>query len=154
LKLYSHIGSALWQVQLFEHVLIHYLSLIFKLELDVAEVEAHAVLEETGKKTLGNLLKELRKYKHLEPDLDARLNSFLQERNWLVHRSRGEHHADVYSPEKLQKLYKRLDTLANEALALSKSFTYILEQHISLLGIEKQQLDAHAIKQLKEWVQS
>ena len=151
-RVHHALGETLWHLQLFEEVLIHYITIVFKLSPGVAETEGLAVLERTGKQTLGALLKELKKYESLSPGVEQRLQAFLEERNWFVHRSRRENHTDLYSHPAATNLLNRLDVLGNEALALSKEFQQLLVAYGKDNGIVTQEmLDKAVDKVLKDW---
>jgi chorismate mutase len=150
---YAHIGGAVWQIQAFENTLVHYLALVFKLPPKAAQAEAYSILEQTGKRTLGQLLNELRKYKPLAGQIDKRLKEFLEERNWLIHRSRHETHTDLYKPAKLAKLLRRFEKLANKALDLNKEFYTFLEAETLKRGMSKSEIERIAEKIHDEWIE-
>jgi hypothetical protein len=151
-KVHESIGFALWHIQAFENTLVHYLIMVFKLSPGVASSEAYAIFDQTSKKTLGQLLSELRKYNDITPDLDQRLKRFLDERNWLVHRSRYENHTDLYTPVKLEFLFQRLESLTEEALNLNKTFCKLLELYLIDNDIvNKEQIEKKAQEVLNNW---
>jgi len=148
-EVYAHVGEAVWQIQFFENTLVHYSAMVFKIPPKFAAVEAYAILENTAKKTLGQLLKELRSHSTVP---DNFLQEFLKERNWLVHRSRHENHTDLYSQEKLIALIARLQKLSDEALLLNKEFAKILEDWIIKRGIKKEHIYRVSKEILDIWI--
>ena len=151
-EVYAHVGEAVWQIQYFENTLVHYLAMVFKIPPKFSADEAYAILENTAKKTLGQLLKELRNHSTVPDNFDIRLQEFLKERNWLVHRSRHENHTDLYSQEKLIALIARLQKLSDEALLLNKEFAKILEEWVIKRGIKKEYIDKVSKEILNRWI--
>lgn len=127
-ELHKLIGLALWHSQALEDALARFITLILKLPASRAEAEVLEVLENLQSRTLGALIAELRKGNTTKSvsEFERRMNRFLGERNWLVHSSWREHHADLYTPARLPPLFCRLDALATEAHALQGFFAELL----------------------------
>ena len=150
-EILQKVGFALWQIQGLESTLSRYLVKVHKLEPGVAREEAEAAFEKTRKKTLGQLLVELRGQQDVPKDLAERLDNFVEHRNWLAHRSRSESRREVYQPQRRPLLYKRLDWIADEALSLSKDLCAALENHLHTHGITNEQIEANAAKIMRSW---
>jgi hypothetical protein len=150
-RLFSEIGAAMWQIQSFENALIHYLCIRFKLSRGVGAIQGHAILEQTAKKTLGQLLAELRKHEQGSPGIEKRLTEFLKERNWLVHRIRTENHTDIYREDKFHVLLVRLESLTEDARTLSREFVKLLEDYVVSQGIPRGKIYEDAAETLKQW---
>jgi len=148
----SRVGFALWQIQSLEFTIAHYLVMVHKLEPGVARNTAEKVFEDTSKKTLGNLLAELRKHEHPSSSLVKNLESFVPKRNWLVHSSRHVSQLHVYTASKRHILLRRLDNIADDALVVMKEFSIAMEAHLATHGITRKQVDSIADRIMKSWV--
>ena len=103
-----------------------------------AREEAESALEKTRRKTLGQLLGQLKSERPEPSELVERLDQFVEYRNWLAHRSRAETRKLVYQPSRTHELFSRLDWIAAEALALMKLFAEELIVHSShTVSVEK-----------------
>jgi hypothetical protein len=145
------VGFALWQIQELESTIAHYLVMVHKLEPGVAREEAESVLEKTRKKTLGQLLGQLKSQDPVPNQLIERLDHFVEHRNWLAHRSRTESRSLVYQPSRNQELFSRLDWVAAEALALMKLFAEELVVHLESHGFSREEIDKRAAKLMQQW---
>jgi hypothetical protein len=152
LLVHQALGFALWHVQQFEEVLAVYLAISFELEPGVGEQQAEAVLSGFEKKTLGRLIADLRRHEDISPGLSDDLQHFLQERNWLVHRSRRENHTDLYDGQKAAELVNRVEEIGDEGLRLTTRFASVLEALVmERTGMSREELEAEAILQLQKW---
>jgi len=145
------VGFALWQIQELESTIAHYLVLVHKLEPGVARAEAEAVFEKTRKRTMGQLLDQLKSKDPVPDQLLKRLDHFVEHRNWLAHRSRSESRKQVYQPAKNQELLARLDWIATEALTLMKLFMEELVAHLESHGFSREQIDKQTAETMKQW---
>jgi hypothetical protein len=116
-EVHCRIGHALWQIQGCEDVLVYFIGTVLKMPPSRARHEAMAVVDQLRTCTLGGLIAELRKAKSTGSvsEFESRVNHFLNERNWLVHHSWRENHADLFNPERIPRLFKRLEALSQEA---------------------------------------
>ena len=97
------------------------------------------------------LLKKLSGATEISDDFESRLSKFLNERNWLIHRSRREKHTVLYNPAKLRSLCNRIDAIAVEALDLNKLFCEYVLSWTESQGIKRQQIDEVANLIVKYW---
>jgi len=125
--------------------------MVHKLEPGVARAEAEAVFEKTRRKTLGQLLEQLKSQDPVPSQLIDRLDHFVDHRNWLAHRSRSESRKQVYQPGRNQELIARLDWIAAEALALMKLFLEELVVHMESHGFSSVEIDKRAAEIMKQW---
>ena len=123
-ELHKLIGMALWHSQAFEDTLCRFIALILKLPPSRAETEMMEVLESLETKTLGALIAELRKANSSNSvsEFEQRMNRYLTDRNWLVHKSWREHHTDLFNPSALPALFSRLRSIAEESRLLQRYF--------------------------------
>jgi hypothetical protein len=151
-EIWQKVGFALWQIQELESTLAMYLTLVHKIKPDIARAEAEEVLEKTRRRTLGQLLNEVKGKEKIPSDLVKKLDAFIKERNWLVHRSREKSRHEVYQPQRLPVLFHRSDTIAEEAFCLNKAFYKELKTFILAKGISQKELDANAQKIVNSWL--
>ena len=151
LDLHAAIGMALWHGNGFEFSLTHFITRALKLPPSRAEQEVRHVLEEMQGKTLGQLIAELRKANSTNSvtSFEARVNRFLEERNWLVHHSWRDHRTVLFTPESLPPLLNRLDALADEGQALQEVFQELLHALTLSQGITQESVDAKKTRLLR-----
>ena len=83
-EFYRVLGRALWALGAFEYYVVYYIVVVLRGTFDTMAA-AERELDRAFALTLGNLLREFRKYRDLSPDLDRRLDAFKIERDWLCH---------------------------------------------------------------------
>ena len=147
--LFSEIGCALWQIQAAECALLHHIVLVLKEPDDLEAYEKLATKE--GKRTLGQLIHELRKHSDLPTDLDDRMSIFLDERNWIAHHIFRESHSDLHSATKAPILLQRIESLSDEALAVAKMFADATRDWVVANGVPEDRLEALEQETLKRW---
>lgn len=150
-RTWQKVGYVLWQVQELEATVGMYLVLVHKLEPGAAREEAEAVLEKSRRRTLGQLLSELKTKSTAPPGLVERLDRFVPRRNWLAHHSRHDSHLLFYPGRSAKTVHDRLDRIDDEALALMKGFTAVLEEFIVSVGCTPEELEAEARRVLQAW---
>src|SRR2546430_16780024 len=86
----SVVGYTVWQIQVLEQILASYLIMIHKLEFGAARAEVEAMFVKVEKHTLGQLFRNIKDTGGAPAALLPRIERFVDQRNWLVHRSRRE----------------------------------------------------------------
>lgn len=118
LLLFTLTGQALLNIQVMEECL----SMSITLKVDVgyprkaSKNEADELLKKRRSLTLGQAIKESLKNQLYTDDLQGALKAFLDERNWLVHKSID----DFYAPTGKDVLLIRLKSIATEAHKLQR----------------------------------
>ncbi len=148
-ELFSEIGCALWQIQAAEHALLHHIALVLKTPEDLESFERLATKE--GKRTLGQLIVELRKHSDLPAALDDRIAAFVDERNWIAHRIFRESHSDIRSEAKASLLLKRIESLGDEAREVARIFSDATRDWVVASGISAERLDTIEQETLMQW---
>lgn len=148
----KEIGSAVWLIQALEDTLAHLITIVLKLPQNAAIEEADKILDATRKKTLGRLLGAIKDSIELPQGFEKRVDTFLLERNWLIHRSWRLHHTDIYNPDKFEKLIIKIDAIGTEARFLNKEFINILEQYVLSKGIKPERLIELANNTIDNWI--
>ncbi len=150
----SQVGFAIWQIQVLEETVGTYLVLVHKATLATARTEVKKMFSKTGKSTLGQLLRAIQSTQNAPQTLLDQLDHFVEKRNWLVHYSRHESHGDMYSESKRLGLVQRIETIADDALALMKQFQAATDAHLITIGFSKEQMDKDAARIRNEWTRT
>ena len=151
-SVHYHIGLALWHIQAFEEVLCYFITLILKLPPSRGEQETKEVLEKLQSRTLGQLITELRKKNSTNSvsAFEKRMDHFLNERNWLVHKSWSQHHGDVFNVDRLPPLLVRLEALTQEAEELRQYFGQLTTTWTIQDGHTREEIDKKTMEILKQ----
>jgi hypothetical protein len=146
----SEVGHVVWQIQVLEGVLGSYLVLVHKATAASARAGVETMFVKTHKQTLGTLLKAIRDTGAVA-QLVPRLEKFVDERNWLVHRSRHEDRKALYSEAARAALIDRISNLGDEALSLMTLFQQATEDHLVARGMSKTEIERRAEQLRREW---
>jgi hypothetical protein len=92
----AEIGFAVWRTQILENTVGDYLVFAHKITPTVAKSEVESMFAKAGKSTLGQLLREIQAIGNVPQHVIEELDSFVSERNWLIHHSRHETHTDMH----------------------------------------------------------
>jgi hypothetical protein len=151
-EVHCRIGHALWQIQGCEDVLVYFIGTVLKMPPSRARHEAMAVVDQLRTCTLGGLIAELRKAKSTGSvsEFESRVNHFLNERNWLVHHSWRENHADLFNPERIPRLFKRLEALSQEASDMRHYFCRITTAWTQEQGVSEKRIENEMARTLIE----
>lgn len=145
------IGLVVWDLQDLEWMLAQYAVMIRPGVRGMGMEAAAPVLEKAGKRTFGTLLRELVESKHLQPALSTRLVAIVDERNWIVHRSRRENRGIIHSRERCAGLLDRLQRAHDESADLRRHVVDLMERHAAASGVQQTLLDRETERLLKEW---
>ncbi|NDI85497.1 hypothetical protein [Undibacterium crateris] len=145
------IGFALWQLQELEGCTAIYFVLLTQASKGMGRSIGEALVEKAQSKTFGATIKQLEKANLLPTDLAKRYISLLEERNWLVHRSRIDSRGAIHHELIAQKLLLRLDAIADEAAALLKMIGLKMESFAQENGVSNDQIELQSARLLREW---
>ena len=145
------IGHAVWQIQVLEETVAVHLVLVHKADAKTARREVEAMFAKASKQTLGQLFGAIRDTGKSHSDLLSQLEHFVDERNWLIHRSRLENRKDLNSPTKRPQLVARISGIADEALSLMTAFQDLTETHLIARGMDRAKIQARAEEIYREW---
>ncbi|MDX1950190.1 MAG: hypothetical protein SFT90_06805 [Rickettsiales bacterium] len=116
--LFTMMGQALLNIQVMEECLS--MSITLKADVghpkNVSKNEADELLKKRRSLTLGKAITEAKKHNIYQGELQDALKAFLDDRNWLVHKSID----DFYAPTGKDLLLKRLANIANDAHKLQR----------------------------------
>lgn len=147
----SRLGYALWHTQAFESTLVAYYCLLFELTPTAAGTEASSVLESGGGRLLHELRQQAAGSHGFSHQLGERLERFLRERNWLVHRSRYDLESGPGSLEGRRALSMRLESLADEAQYLNEKLAGLLENQLVKRGLSPSEIRTQAREAIDRW---
>jgi len=145
------VGFTLWQLQVLEHSTAQYFVLVTQARKGMGAAEGTALVKTAQSKTFGKTVSELGKAGLLKPEIQQRFGSLLKERNWLVHNSRASSRSAVHSDLAMQKLFVRLDSIAEESDALLKELGALAEMHVIQHGVSEQEIAERTNRLLQEW---
>jgi len=149
--LMQRVGFALWQLQELENTAAGYIVVRLRDARGVGVNQGAVISAEVEKLPLGKLVGELAKAGVIDPALASRLKAALDERNWLVHRSRREHRGVLSDPAAYTGLSMRLDALADDALTLNKELARTMEEYVVNSGVSRDFIDGEAERLARAW---
>ena len=147
----SFVGHAVLQIQVLEETAAVHLVMIHKTDAKTARREVEAMFAKASKQTLGQLFSAIRDSGKGPSDLLTRLEHFVDERNWLIHRSHHENRLDLYSDARHPQLIARIQAVADEAIALITAFQEQTEAHLVARGMDRVKMQARAEEIYREW---
>lgn len=150
--LQTWIAHALLQVQALEAALFTYLVLAQDDSPEQAGVKTTTLFDSGEARGLKHLMSELRDRGLPEGELDEKFWRVVNERNWLVHRSGYESQAALSVSQKTLLLLKRLEYMSDEAHALKVQIEHLVQHHLSIRGLSKQEIDKTTDETVGLWL--
>lgn len=147
----QRVGLTLWQLQELESMAATFFVLLASAKFGMGTEAGETLIASAKGRTFGATITQLKASGLLSGELEARFRRLLYERNWLVHNSRSDSRAAVYSGSAFGVLLLRLDRIAEEALGLLRDLGSRAEKHVMAYGVMPQQIDAEAATLLKAW---
>ena len=145
------IGHVVWGLQNLEWMLGRYAVMVRQDVRGVGMTAAAPVLARVEKKTFGVLLRELVGAKHIEGALATRLAAIVDERNWIVHRSRNDNRGITNSRERCAALLHRLERANSECADLQHEVLRLMTRVTANAGVTQESLDRETERFLTEW---
>lgn len=142
--LYALIGEAVWHLQHVENALS--VALAVKLDLkdaalgSISQGQADAILAKRRRPTLGVAVGLAREKAIFSEQLKRRLETFLDERNWLIHRIMYQNGDDMNINGRRELVLARVDHLVTEARRIQSLIGDELVQFMSEKGLSRQQI--------------
>jgi len=126
ISLYTYTGEALWKIQAVEQALSFWITLKLNPNADIAQ--ADAFLKGLQSYTLGKAISTAKQNKLFSKSFEKIIYPFLDERNWLIHKSLSEiqHELDYYNKRKeiIDNLCKRIKSISNTAQIIQREIEY------------------------------
>ncbi len=151
LQVFQAIGYAVWLLQALDETLLTYHVLVHELDPGCGRDALVAAIEIRRRQTLGKLLDLPGMAAGLSRDLQQRLDSFLHERNWLVHRSWRESHIKLNTLDGPALMLSRIGAVAEEAKALAAEIQRVIEPALAQKGISAETIDQLSGAVLGSW---
>ena len=147
---FSLIGQGIWYLQHVENALNTFLTVKGDIKeiRSVSEDEGEKMLSKHRRNTLGTSMRIAKEKDILSSELMFALNTFKEERDWLVHRSMNENGDDLYLNKDRQALFERLDDFAEQARSLQKMIAKELEDYVVGKGVSREWIHRRAIRDI------
>ena len=113
ISLYCHVGEAVCAVQYVEDALSH--SIVLKVGAPPTKSEADQQLEKHQKYTLGKAIRIAGEKAIFSELIQTRLNKFLKERNWLIHKSIAHGAKALEKNENRNRMIDRIKAITKQA---------------------------------------
>ncbi len=147
----QRVGFVVWQLQELEGIAAQFLVLRTKAKKGMGVDAGQALVRKAENRTFGVTLREISEAKLFEPELQAKFESLLSERNWVVHKSRASSRSVIYSDLAANMLLDRLDKIAAHSLELMRAVSTLTESFVIQHGVSKQFIDRESEKTLAKW---
>lgn len=122
ITLYCFTGEALWKIQMVEQALSH--SITLKMNPEETKEQADEFLKHHQRYTLGKAIKVAIDNKLYSLSLQDELNSFLVQRNWLIHKAMHENQSDFNIENKRKELFNKIKSISDKAESLQREIEY------------------------------
>lgn len=145
------IGLVLWDLQDVEWMLAQYAVLAQPDVRGIGMDAAAPVIVKWEKKTFGVLVRGLSEAGHIDDRLTARLRAIVDERNWIVHRSKNDNRGVINSPERFATLLARLGRARDEAADLRRELLALITDVANSARVSAAFVDREAARLLRAW---
>ncbi len=132
ITLYCFIGEALLKTQMVEQALSH--SITIKMNPAETKERADKFLKQNQSYTLGQAIKIGIKQELYNLSLQDELNSFLQQRNWLVHKVICGNEEDLNTGNLKEELFQKIKSVSDKAESIQRTIEYDLIDFCSSKG--------------------
>lgn len=132
ITLYCFIGEAIWKIQMVEQALS--CSITLKMNPAATKEQADKVLKQHQSYTLGTAVNIASKEKLFDSSLQNELYTFLDQRNWLVHKAMAESHHDKNWEDKKKELFHKIKSISDKAESLQRQIEYDMIDFCSSKG--------------------
>lgn len=118
INLYCHLGEALLKIQMLEQALSY--SITIKMNPSVTKEVADIVLKKYQHYTLGSAIKTTLEKKLFNSAIQDELNSFLIQRNWLVHSVLIGNEEDFNARIIKEELFQKIKSISDKAESIQR----------------------------------
>ena len=132
ITLYCFVGEALWKIQIVEQALSH--SITLKMNPAATKEHADEFLKQHQTYTLGTAIKVAIKEKLYNSSLQDKLNAFLGQRNWLVHKAMSESQHGLNWENKKEELFQNIKSISDRAESIQREIEYDMINFCSSKG--------------------
>ncbi|MCO6173585.1 hypothetical protein NHF50_00860 [Flavobacterium sp. NRK F10] len=132
ITLYCHLGEALIKTQAVEQALSH--SITLKMNPDETKEIADEFLKKSQKYTLGQAVNIAKEKKLCNSALQEELDSFLKQRNWLVHSVLIGNEEDFNAGNIKEALFQKIKSISDKAESIQHLIEYDMIDFCSSKG--------------------
>lgn len=132
ITLYCFLGEALLKIQILEQALGY--SITIKMNPDETKEQADEFLKKQQRYTLGTAIKIAIEKKLFNTTIQDDLNSFLEQRNWLVHSVLIENEEDFNAGNIKEELFQKIKSISDKAESIQRWIEYDLIEFCSSKG--------------------
>lgn len=130
--LYFLLGKTVWAIQHLEDALN--MIIIMKQSEAYTKIKADDILKSYRKLPLGRAIERAKQEKTFDEKTQQRLQDFLQERNWLIHRCMHESVDEVGYIIEPEKLFKRIESIHLSAFSLKEKIEINMLEFVKSKG--------------------
>lgn len=127
-----YLGEALLKTQMVEQALSH--SIVLKMNPEETKEKADEFLKKQQRYTLGTAIKTAIEKKLFNTAIQDELNSFLGQRNWLVHSVLIGNEEDFNSGNIKEELFKKIKSISDKAESIQRVIEYDMIDFCSSKG--------------------
>lgn len=132
ITLYCYLGEALLKIQMLEQALSH--SITLKINPDETKEKADEFLKKYQRFTLGKAIKIAAEEKLYNLSTQDELNSFLKQRNWLVHNVIIGNEEDFNTGKITEELFNKIKSISDKAEDIKRDIEYDMIDFCSSKG--------------------
>lgn len=132
ITLYCFLGEALLNIQMLEQALSYAITL--KMNPDVPKEKADEFLKQSQRYTLGQAIKIEKEKKLFNADLQDELDSFLKQRNWLVHSVVIGNEENFNAGNIKEELLQKIKSISDKAEYIKRLIEYDMIDFCSSKG--------------------
>ena len=155
-EVFARFGLAMYRAQCLERqIKLMFVSMYNQKFLQVPPTGRNPFLdEESIRKTLGQIKKELKEKASLSPTLETRLAEAVNLRNWLAHDYFRVREREMLALEGREKMISELQEKADWLQELDREFTDILKNWLCIMGISKEEIESEIENYFQEIISS
>ena len=132
ITLYFYLGEALIKIQMLEQALSY--SITIKMNPDETREKADEFLKKHQRYTLGQAIKTALEKKLFNSAIQDELNSFLEQRNWLVHSVLIGNEEDFNAGNIKEALFQKIKSISDKAESIQRVIEYDMIDFCSSKG--------------------
>lgn len=122
ITLYCFLGEALLKIQMLEQALSHLI--VLKMNPEETKEQADEFLKKQQRYTLGTAIKTAFEKKLFNSALQEELDSFLKQRNWLVHSVLIGNEEDFNAGNLKKELFQKIKSISDKAEDIKRVIEY------------------------------
>jgi hypothetical protein len=146
----TEMGLALWEAQGVEQIVAKYYAVVFKLPGTPSLEEIEIAFEDNFAHTAGKLIGLLKKASDIKDIGAEKLEHFVSERNWLVHKLRRQEFQLLKDKSEYEAVVMRVRSLSALSVELIKLFHNKLIEHFVQLGTPRDVIEREHARVLNE----